>query len=400
MAALPPEVLKAIDGPVRQIRKALAELEPQELPAALHKVTATAGGRLPPPLLARLLGELDGNEWLRGRIADKLGDRIEPDTDAFLARPPGWWLTTATNAAQAARHRPPLPEGDEVAAVRRKLAVARQRIEEAESQRDSLRAEMKAAKAALARLVDPEQSTERLAGLQAEIDRLEDALAVERAARTESEERVADLMRRQRPAEVALRTHPAPRAVGLTDPVETARRLDLLIASYAAGLVHPKDDRPQPSPESPSAPRPVMRLAPGLAPDRPEAVAWLLGTPDPVLVVVDGYNVTYKLDPVEFTAGPARRRLVGSLSKLGSRKPHRIMVVFDSAQPESEPARFGDVEVRFTTGEKADDLIVAIAAATRHLPVVVVTNDRELRERVEAEEALALWAEALVPHLG
>lgn len=400
MAALTPEVLKAIDGPVRQIRKALTELEPQELPAALHKVTATAGGRLPPPLLSRLLGELDGNEWLRTRIADKLGDRIQPDTEAFLMRLPGWWLATATTAAEAARRRPPQPEGDEVAAVRRQLGVARQRIEDAESQRDGLRAELKAVKVAQARMVDPEESTERLAGLQAEIDRLQNALAVERAARVESEARVADLMRRQRPAEVAVPTHPAPRSVGLTDPVEAARRLDLLVASYAAGLVQPKDDLPQPLPVSPSTPRPVVRLAPGLSPDRPEAVAWLLGTPDPVLVVVDGYNVTYKLDPVEFTAGPARRRLVGSLSKLGSRKPHRIIVVFDSAQPESEPARFGDVEVRFTTGEKADDLIVAIAATTRHLPVVVVTNDRELRERVEAKEALALWAEALVPHLG
>ncbi len=400
MAALPPEVLKAIDGPVRQIRKALAELEPQELPAGLHKVAATAGGRLPPPLLSRLLGELDRNEWLRGRIVDELGDRIEPDTDAFLARPPGWWLATASTVAQAARHRPPPPEGDQMAAVRRKLAVARQRIKDAESQRDSLRAELKTVRAAQARMVHPAESTERLAGLQAEIHRREEALAGERAARAACEARVADLMRRQRPAEVVLPTHPAPRAVGLTDPVQAARRLDLLIASYAAGLVHPKDDRLQPSPLSPSAPRPVVRLAPGLAPDRPEAVTWLLGTPDPALVVVDGYNVTYKLDPVEFTAGPARRRLVGSLSKLGSRKPHHIMVVFDSAQPDSEPARFGDVEVRFTTGEKADDLIVAIAATTRHLPVVVVTNDRELRERVEAEEALALWAEALVPHLG
>lgn len=123
-----------------------------------------------------------------------------------------------------------------------------------------------------------------------------------------------------------------------------------------------------------------------------------------MLLIVDGYNVTFMLDRAGFNEGPARRRLVTLLGRFGVRKPHRILVVFDSSlskgEPHDEPSRINGIEVCFTTGEKADDRIVELAAAARVMPVVVVTNDRELRERVEAVGALALWTDALVPHLG
>ena len=143
-----------------------------------------------------------------------------------------------------------------------------------------------------------------------------------------------------------------------------------------------------------------LRLPPGLSPDQPEAVGWLLGSAPPARVIVDGYNVTFLLEKADFHGGAARRRLVGLVGRLATRRPHRFLVVFDSDQPPGEPARVGDVEVRFTSGEKADDLIVELAETLGDLPTAVITNDRELRERVERVGAMALWAEALTPHLG
>ena len=405
MAGLPPEVLRAIDGPVRQVRRTLRELDNQELPAALRKVVATEGGRLPPPLLVKLLTELDGNEWLRGRLIEKLGDRIEPETEAFLGRPSGWWLTIATAVAEGARSRPPQPAGDEVAALGRQLVVAKKRIDKAERERDRLRNELRSVKAAQARLVGPHQSAADRAALAAENNRLNGELAAERLAREESEERVESLRRRSRSVEVpAIPSHPPPREVGLSDPVEVARRLDREIAALAAALPPPQTRvAGSEMPEGSAAP-PVVRLPQGLRPDRPDAIDWLGREAEPVLLIVDGYNVTFMLDGAGFNEGPARRRLVTLLGRFGVRKPHRILVVFDSslskAEPHDEPSRINGIEVCFTTGEQADDRIVELAATARVMPVVVVTNDRELRERVEAVGALALWTDALVPHLG
>jgi hypothetical protein len=401
MAGLPPDVLKAIDLPVRQVRKALRELDPKEVPASLRKVAATEGGGLPPPLLAKLLAELDGNQWLRERLVEQLEDRIEPTTASFLTRGEGWWLDLAAAAVESARYRPTPPAGDEVAELRKKLATTSDRLVAAKAERDRLRIELKESQAARARLVDPDVAGAELDALTAENRRLVAALADMEARVVAADERADSLRLRAREAATPqMPSHPRPRAVGTGDPVVVARRLDTEIAALATGLSLADVAEPGAVAEVGSVPSQPLKLPPGLAPDRPEAVGWLLRLPDAVRVIVDGYNLTYLLDRVDFHGGEARRRLVSLLGRLASRKPHRFLVVFDSMQPPGSPARMGDVEVVFTSGEKADDRIVELAAAGADLPVVVITNDRELRERVEAVGALSLWGDALAPHLG
>lgn len=400
MAGLPPDVLKAIDLPVRQVRKALRELDAKEVPASLRKVAATEGGGLPPPLLAKLLAELDGNQWLRERLVERLGDRIDPITESFLTRGEGWWLGLATAAVESARSRPSPPAGDEVAELRRKLATTSDRLVAAKAERDRLRIELKQSQAARARLVDPDVAGAGLDALTAENRRLIAALADMEARVVAADERAESLRRRAREAATPqIPSHPRPRAVGTGDPVVVARRLDTEIAALATGLSLAEAVEPGVV-KVDGAPAEPLKLPPGLAPDRPEAIEWLLRLPDPVRVIVDGYNLTYLLDRADFHGGEARRRLVSLLGRLATRRPHRFLVVFDSDQPPGSPARMGDVEVAFTSGEKADDRIVQLAGAGLDLPVVVVTNDRELRERVEAEGALSLWGDALTPHLG
>jgi hypothetical protein len=401
MAGLPPDVLKAIDLPVRQVRKALRELDPKDVPASLRKVAATEGGGLPPPLLAKLLAELDGNQWLRERLVEQLEDRIEPTTASFLTRGQGWWLDLATAAVESARYRPTPPVGNEVAELHKKLATTLDRLAAVKVERDRLRGELKESQAARARLIDPEVAGAGMDALNAENRRLV-------AAVTELEERVAAAeqraeslrLRSREAAPPQMPSHPRPRAVGMGDPVSVGRRLDNEIAALATGLSLAEAVEPGVVKEVDGAPAEPLKLPPGLAPDRPEAIEWLLRLPDPVRVIVDGYNLTYLLDRADFHGGEARRRLVSLLGRLATRRPHRFLVVFDSDQPPGSPARMGDVEVAFTSGEKADDRIVQLAGAGRDVPVVVVTNDRELRERVEAVGALSLWGDALAPHLG
>jgi hypothetical protein len=240
-----------------------------------------------------------------------------------------------------------------------------------------------------------------LDALHAENRRLVAAVAELEARVAASEERVESLRLRNRAAPPQIPTHPRPRAVGMGgDPVAVGRRLDTEFAALASGLSPAEAVAPRAVNEVDGAPAEPVKLPPGLAPDRPEAVTWLLGLPDPVRVIVDGYNLTYLLDRLDFHGGEARRRLVSLLGRLATRRRHRFLVVFDSDQPPGSPARMGDVEVVFTSGEKADDHIVDLAGSGSDLPVVVVTNDRELRERVEAKGALSLWGDALVPHLG
>lgn len=102
------------------------------------------------------------------------------------------------------------------------------------------------------------------------------------------------------------------------------------------------------------------------------------------LVLVDGYNVTLRhRDHVDLEA--QRTWLVRTLATFVARVPIRPVVVFDGAAAAARgvpPAR--GVEVRFTPeGVIADDEIVLAVEATDE-PVVVVTDDTELRARVAA----------------
>ncbi len=212
MAALPPDVLKAIDLPMRQVRKALRELDAKEVPASLRKVAATEGGGLPPPLLAKLLAELDGNQWLRERLVERLGDRIDPITESFLTRGEGWWLGLATAAVESARSRPSPPAGDEVAELRRKLATTSDRLVAAKAERDRLRIELKQSQAARARLVDPDVAGAGLDALTAENRRLIAALADMEARVVAADERAESLRRRAPGGGDTADTQPSPAA--------------------------------------------------------------------------------------------------------------------------------------------------------------------------------------------
>jgi len=105
----------------------------------------------------------------------------------------------------------------------------------------------------------------------------------------------------------------------------------------------------------------------------------------PMLYLVDGYNVT-RSDPATCSLAieEQRDRLVSRLRVRGTELlgPGRIVIVFDGSEyPASGVGGTAPVEVRFSRGESADDLIVRMAEGAGGR-VCVVTSDAGLRARV------------------
>ena len=376
-------------------RSALRDLRSEEVPESLRRVVAHAGGRLPPPLASSLLSALDEDEWLRSKAAEKLGARYEASpAEAFLVRSERWWWSIAEALAAAgtadsgataekAQH--------EAASLKEKLAVAKRRLKRAGLELD--------AEKARARAVAPAPAIRDLSDeakqASARIDELEGLLADATTDRVDAQAMIARLRSRLRRIAGAQRQQSASAAASSLggDAVSTARNLDL-VAAAAPHRITPDESRPvEQEGES------TLQLPHGIRPDERAAIDWLVDGDVPVAVIVDGYNVLYGYDPATFTTAGSRNMLADQLTRLRrGAGVARVVVVYDSDLPGDREVHVlpGGIEVHFADeDELADDRIVELSAAAGG-NVVVVTSDRELRDRSEAVGALTLWSESLV----
>jgi len=110
--------------------------------------------------------------------------------------------------------------------------------------------------------------------------------------------------------------------------------------------------------------------------------------------IVDGYNVTRR-DPATCDSDLATQReaLVARLAVRGADLlgAGPLVVVFDGQSGGGADGRRGNVEVRFSRDETADDLIVRLAAGPGD---TVVTSDAGLARRVRAVGAAVIGAES------
>lgn len=135
--------------------------------------------------------------------------------------------------------------------------------------------------------------------------------------------------------------------------------------------------------------RPALKAPAGLLADSPDALRrWLDGG---ARLLVDGYNVTKAEGGFgDLSLADQRDRLIDELSRLALRHTGDVTVVFDGAEVVAGTARRSRrrVKVQYSKPpETADDHLVALLTELPADPVVVVTNDRELQERVAAEGA-------------
>ncbi len=173
-----------------------------------------------------------------------------------------------------------------------------------------------------------------------------------------------------------------------------------------------REQEPVPEPVQESTPRPGVAagsrrrapvpIPPGMLADTPAAVAAALSGAG-VAVVIDGYNVAMREWPGE-PALVQRERLIVLSTALAVRTRSPVTIVFDGTDFDSpgspgsagaRPGRRTGIRVVFSLGdETADDVIVReIAGTALRTPVLAVTSDKELRQRVAAVGALAISVE-------
>jgi predicted RNA-binding protein with PIN domain len=390
-------------------RAALREIDADQVPAKLKRVARYTGRRLPVPLASSLLAEIDSSEWLRGEVVSvyQAGGRTNEVADAFLRRGEAWWVVVADAVADSAESEGALALSrtqTELTSVHGRLEAARKRerainrrLEELEADRSGRLEERSAPLRAAA---DRErrrgdESEERLTAATGELVAAREAIAdlevrqrllYERFQRTRSER-----------AELERRLSAGDRGAIPSDPIRIARWLDdtaRVLAPYRAGV----DEVAAVSIGDEVKP---LKLPPGVRPDGLEAIHALRALRPP-WVLVDGHNVLGAIDHRSIGDAGARRALVDSLGVLArALSPGSIVVVFDSALSggrESVDADSG-VTVRFSPATSAADDVLAEEAGELGPGTVVISNDREVRERAAHSGALALWSDALVAWL-
>lgn len=144
--------------------------------------------------------------------------------------------------------------------------------------------------------------------------------------------------------------------------------------------------------------RRALRMPPGTIEDTDLAAEFLVRVPQ-VLFLVDGYNVAKQGWP-DLELRLQRERLVDGLVNLQSRTGAQTDVVFDgvddgSLQVRVAPAR---LRVEFTASDvEADDRLLELVELTPlRRPVVVVSNDRRVRDGARRRGANTLSSEQLL----
>lgn len=358
---------------------------------------------LTPPLEARLLRELERLDWLRLKASEEWDgataalevDGPDRASALFLLRPEGW-LAEMSRIAWEAGGGAGAAVGDRVAHEAEKLRAERTelraRLKEASQERDALRQEVRRLERSATEPVRAD-----LQGAARHRERLVETEAERARERSEHQRVVAELraeVQRHVTAERKAREERAAMEAKLEQSrlgpgwsrggAGLARSLDSLAAAAVRVI-----------PEAEAGVGAVpLSLPRGVSPDTAEAVDRVLDHGGPKHLVIDGYNVGLALASGQ--AAEVRARLDPVLARLRTlaRPPRSVAVVYDSSLEGSSVRGVAGVVVRFAPpGTSADDVIVGLAAVPG---TVVISNDREVRERATRAGALALWAEALV----
>ncbi len=404
----PEELLRAVGSSptVEAARRALAALEPREVPVPLRRVKEQNRPSLPLPFERRLLKEIEDNEWFREQTAEQFeasaaeSDIEEAAAALFLFRPEGWeeGLAEAARAVEEARRADQIEQmarhieklESDLEDWRNKAKRHRRMMEEAKKEAGRLVAKAKTEAVEEARrqfggdLAEQKREnrrlTEELAEAAAELGRQREQLSFTREA--------LDRVRRIQPPPPP---DPGPNAWAAREPLESARFLDEVVeAHFPAAAFREVKPKPQAAP---------LALPLGVNPSDPAAVEWLLALDRSFSLLVDGYNVGFHVDNDRFHTPVIRNRLETYLTlfkNLAQGWP-RVTVVYDSCYSGDTTVDYlgGEIEVMFTNaGRTADDELVSIAAEQK-ASTVVVSSDKEVQKGAGDAGALVLFSESL-----
>lgn len=376
MAALPDDVWRRV---VPHLRRALAGLSDHEHSVATRRLASLPTSRL---VAGRSRREVARRLAEGGPLWQTLRARLVADVD--LAETLGRTLAAAPRPEASAS-----PTAD-AGADPRELDRLRDRLRRTRGERDDARrrADGEAARAdreATAR----HELEQQVQALQRRVAELEAEVA---AAGEDREAAVARERRRTRAARDELREEL--RALRREQEESHRRR-------QAEARAREVRDRQPTGPTPPAPPRLVpgrpSRLPDQVAAGTTEAVDLLLHADRQVLV--DGYNVT-RSHRADLDLEGQRRWLVNLLAGAVATRGIVPTVVFDghgSAGPGSGRRERG-VWIRFTAAGMTadDDLVFQVEATDPGTPLVVVTDDRELRDRLAPSRVDLVATSALV----
>lgn len=103
------------------------------------------------------------------------------------------------------------------------------------------------------------------------------------------------------------------------------------------------------------------------------------------------------MDQGSFSTRAGREAALAIAGRLVRMTDARVLVVFDAPGVPGRDVYTSDfgAEVRFSREGSADDTIVE-EAASQPKGTVVITNDRDVRERASTVGAFAIWSDALI----
>lgn len=380
---------------IEAARRELRDRDPEDVPPKLRKVAASSARTLPPPLEKALVAVLVEDEAFRTSAGMRLTRSEEDDPIAHrFVEDPASALHLAVDAVEhAARESRAALASD---AARRiddleaQLAEAKERNAALRARFDTeMAAQRDADRAARAQLVERAMRDERrLEDMKLQVEAaIEERDAVTENARTLNT-RVEQLEEALRSPTHKPRTRVVSAPVNVTDPFDLSRHLDRLerMARPYRTVGDRVDDTGASIP---------FALPAGISPDGPEAIDAIVHL-DLDQVIIDGYNLAGIVVDGPFHTRVGRDRVESIANALHRRSSARVIVVFDAVEIAGRATVRSDrgVEVVFTHDRSADDEIVDIVAGM-DARTVVVTNDRELRERCAAAGSVVVWSDAL-----
>lgn len=387
-------LLEALQPVIQAARHALADMDSSDIPASLRKVARSSERTLTPPLARLVVDALVEKAWFRDDVAERLGTD-DPLLSAFLEDPESASLETS-DRIRALRESSIAEKlestkkrvadlTDQLAEAKRRLRTTRasHRDELARARSSGTQARERAESRNRDLMSLLEQGGARVDVLEAEVVRL----SSERAAMEVRLRRASERTRRRSP-DLAIQVPSRPDAAP-SDPLEFARWLDTL-----ERISRPfREQSSAPSYRSSLA---DLQVPAGVAPDSGLALDSLIHQ-RPRRIILDGYNIAGEIRGGSFAGREARDDVIRRAGRLTRLTDAEILVVFDGQDDESRDGfkSTDGVAVRFSRGEKADDVIVSLVVADPSR-TVVITNDRELRTRCALSGCVPIWASAFV----
>jgi len=391
--------LSILANVITAARSELMDRDPEDVPRKLTRAAAATGKRVPPPHQRAILAHIEADEEFRDAVRevfvesdidDSLGLDYLTDPVAALSKVELAVARGNADELQAALD----VEQAETAKARNKLAVSRERYESAKSEaskrlserteadkrarsglektaRDAQERAEAATRAAQASQRDLEVRETEIEALEGKIARLNEKLAKRGSSLSERPE--------------------GQRSSLLGDPSEIARDLDGLerrLRTYREPHLSDKVQREE---------LPPLAVPSGVSPSDAAVIDAMIEQ-RPNRVIIDGYNVSGLIAPDRFATRAARDDVVHRAAKLVRETDALIVVVFDAHQsPEgTSPLLSAEgVEVVFEGDTIADDTIAAMVHADSDR-CIVITNDREIHNRVRRSGCVSIFSTAFV----